>query len=188
MSQEEIFCMECSNSIKLPKEKDIKSYLTPLSIDERSSEINDIIETQNFEDIKTAVCINCSDECLKRMNLKIKEEEKKHDDCLQALKDLLLDISNKKEINKIIDNLLNEQEIKDLKKEYDELKAKRKEFENKIKSDKEELKKLKDDEQNIYIKLNENIREKEDKRICIEKLNKKKKYLENLYNQMIKDK
>ena len=104
------------------------------------------------------------------------------------MKDLFLDISNKKEINKIIDNLLNEQEIKDLKKEYDELKAKRKEFENKIKADKEELKKLKDDEQNIYIKLNENIREKEDKRICIEKLNKKKKYLENLYNQMIKDK
>ena len=188
MSQEEIFCMECSSNIILPKEEEKKSYLTPLTIDERSSKINDIIETRNFEDIKTAVCINCSHECLIKMKERLEEEDKKNDDCLQALKDLLLDISNKKEINKIIDNLLNEQEIKDLEKQYKELKTKRKKFEEKIKRDKEDFKKLKDDEQNIYINLNEINREKEDKRLYAEKLKKKKKYLEDLYNQMIKNK
>ena len=187
MSEEEVQCMECSSNIRITKDKDAISYLTPLSREEKSLEINDIIETQNFEDIHAGVCIDCLHECLIKMKTKLDEEEKKHEDCLQALKDLLLDVSNKKEINKIIDNLLNEREMKDLKEKYNEMHIKRKELEKQIKKDKEELRKLKDEEQEIYIKLNDIKRKKEDKKVYKEKLNMKKKYLKNLYEEIIKE-
>ena len=187
MSEEEVQCMECSSNIRITKDKDAISYLTPLSRDEKSLEINDIIETQNFEDIHSGVCINCLHECLSQMKTKLDEEEKKHEDCLQALKDLLLDVSNKKEINKIIDNLLNERKMKELKENYDKLYIKRKELEKQIKKDKDELRKLKDEEQKIYIELNDIKRKKEDKKVYKEKLNMKKKYLQNLYEEIIKE-
>ena len=185
MSEEEVQCMECSSNIRISKDKD--TYMTPLSREEKALEINDIIETQNFEDIHSGVCINCLHECLIKMKTKLEEEEKKHEDCLQALKDLLLDVSNKKEIDKIISNLLNENEMKDLKTKYDDLYKKRKELEKKIKNDKDELRKLKDEEQKIYIKLNDETRKKEDNKIYKEKLNMKKKYLEQLYKEILED-
>ena len=184
MSEEEILCMECSATIKNTKEIESISYMTPLSRDEKTSEIKNIIETQNLEDIHSNICINCLHECIKEMKEKLNEEEKKHEDCLISLEDLLLDISNKKEINKIIDNLLNDKEIKDLRKQFEQLCEKSEELENIIKNDKDDLRNLKDEEQKLYIKLNENNRKKKDKEIYLKTLKKKKEFLEKLFEEL----
>ena len=187
MSEEEVQCMECSKNIKTQKNSDILLYKTPLKREEKISEIKNKIETQNLEDIKTGVCISCLHESLSLIKTNLNEEEQKHDDCLKALKDLLLDISNQKDINKIIDNLLNEKEIKELKEKHEQLYKKRRELENKIKENKDELNMLKDEEGKIIIKINENERKKEDLLKYKEKLNMKKEYLQKIYEQIIQE-
>ena len=187
MSEDEIQCMDCSSNIKESKNRDSISYMTPLNKEEKLQEINKLIETKDLKDITSCICIDCLHVSLGIIKSKINEEEQKHDDYLISLKNLLLDISNKKDIYKIVDNLLGEKEIKELEENYKSLCKKREELEEKLKNDKDELKKLRDEEENIFVKLNENERKKEEEKKYIKKLNMKKEYLQKLYEQIIEE-
>ena len=183
MTEEIIQCIKCSKEIKAPnKEIEDISFISPLPEDERILEIKEIIKTQNFEGIHKCVCVNCFHESIKEMKEKLTEEGKKLDDCLKALKDLLLDISNKKEINEITGKVLDEKGK--LEKDYKDLINNRKNLENDVKKKKDDLRKLKDEEQKLYIKLNENIRKEKEKEIYKQKLRMKKQYLEKIYQQL----
>ncbi len=161
MLDEEIQCMNCSKNIINQENTNFILYTTPLTKEETISSLNNIIETQNLPDIKTGVCVSCLYEYLNSIKDRLKNEEEKHEDCIKALKDLLLDLSYQKEIKNIIESSLVENEIKEIKeqdKKYRTLNTKRKALEEKIKEQKNEYKKLKEEESDILFKLNENER------------------------------
>ena len=138
---------------------------------------------------KTGVCVSCLYEYLNSIKDRLKNEEEKHEDCIKALKDLLLDLSYQKEIKNIIESSLVENEIKEIKeqdKKYRTLNTKRKALEEKIKEQKNEYKKLKEEESDILFKLNENERIQEEKIKYKEKLIMKKQYLQKYYEKIIK--
>ena len=181
MLDEEIQCMNCSKNIINQKNTNFILYTTPLTKEETISSLNNIIETQNLPDIKTGICVSCLYEYLNSIKDRLKNEEEKHEDCIKALKDLLLDLSYQKEIKNIIESSLVENEIKEIKeqdKKYRTLYTKRKVFEEKIKEQKNEYKKLKEEESDILFKLNENERIQEEKIKYKEKLIMKKQYLQ----------
>jgi len=189
MLDEEIQCMNCSKNIINQENTNFILYTTPLTKEETISSLNNIIETQNLPDIKTGVCVSCLYEYLNSIKDRLKNEEKKHEDCIKALKDLLLDLSYQKEIKNIIESSLVENEIKEIKeqdKKYRTLYTKRKVFEEKIKEQKNGYKKLKEEESDILFKLNENERIQEEKIKYKEKLIMKKQYLQKYYEKIIK--
>ena len=177
--------MNCSKNIINPENSDLISYMTPLKKEETISALNNLIETQNLSEIKTGVCVSCLYEYLNSIKDKLNEEEQKHEDCIKALKDLLLDLSHRKDINKIIDSRSNGDEITEMKNKYISLKNKRKDWEKKLKEKKEEYNKLKEKESEILIKLNENERINEEKRKYKEKLILKKQYLKKMSEEEI---
>ena len=189
MLDEEIQCMNCSKNIINQKNTNFILYTTPLTKEETISSLNNIIETQNLPDIKTGVCVSCLYEYLNSIKDRLKNEEEKHEDCIKALKDLLLDLSYQKEIKNIIESSLVENEIKEIKeqdKKYRTLNTKRKALEEKIKEQKNEYKKLKEEESDILFKLNKNERIQEEKIKYKEKLIMKKQYLQKYYEKIIK--
>ena len=184
MLDEEIQCMNCSKNIINQENTNFILYTTPLTKEETISSLNNIIETQNLPDIKTGVCVSCLYEYLNSIKDRLKNEEEKHEDCIKALKDLLLDLSYQKEIKNIIESSLVENEIKEIKeqdKKYRTLNTKRK-----AKEQKNEYKKLKEEESDILFKLNENERIQEEKIKYKEKLIMKKQYLQKYYEKIIK--
>ena len=191
MLDEEIQCMNCSKNIINQKNTNFILYTTPLTKEETISSLNNIIETQNLPDIKTGVCVSCLYEYLNSIKDRLKNEEEKHEDCIKALKDLLLDLSYQKEIKNIIESSLVENEIKEIKEQDKKyrtlnLNTKRKALEEKIKEQKNEYKKLKEEESDILFKLNKNERIQEEKIKYKEKLIIKKQYLQKYYEKIIK--
>ena len=188
MIEEEIQCMDCSKNIINEENADFITYMTPLTKEEKLSALNNLIETQNLDEIKTGVCVSCLYEYLISTKERLNEEEEKHEDCMKALNDLLLDLSHQKEIKNIVESSLKEDEIKELDEKYKSQCKKRKELEKKIKEQKNEYKKLKEEESDILFKLNENERKKEEKRKYKEKLIMKKEYLQKYYEKIINEK
>ena len=186
MLDEEIHCMNCSKNIINPE--NIYFISTPLSKEELLSALNNLIETQNLNGIKTGVCVSCLYEYLKSIKKRLNEEEEKHENCIKALKDLLLDLSNQKEIKNVVENPLKEEEILEQDEKYRALYKRRKSLEKKIKEQKIKYKKLKEEESDILFKLNKNERQKEEKRKYKEKLIMKKQYLQKYYDKIIKQK
>jgi hypothetical protein len=97
-------------------------------------------------------------------------------------------LSNQKEIKNVVENPLKEEEILEEDEKYRALYKRRKSLEKKIKEQKIKYKKLKEEESDILFKLNENERQKEEKRKYKEKLIMKKQYLQKYYDKIIKQK
>ena len=105
-------------------------------------------------------------------------------DCIKALKDLLLDFSQQKDIEKI--GVVKSEE-KELKEKSVSLFEKRKKLEENLEDKKGVYKKLKDEENDILFKLNENERIKEEQKKYKEKLILKKQYLQKYYEKVIEE-
>ena len=190
MSEDEIQCMDCSKNIIKP-ENDFLLYMSPLTKEEKLSALNYLIESQNLDSITTGVCVSCLYEYLISVRERLNEEEEKHRDCINALKDSLFVFSQNKEIDKIAKNFdtgVDEAEEKELEEKVDTLIKRRKSLEKKIKEQKKIFGKLKEEENNIYFKLNENERKNEEETKHKEKLIMKKQYLQKYYEKVIKEK
>ena len=183
----EVKCMNCDKDIMPSKENDIIALFAPLSEEDRKSEILSIIEHPQSAKISTGICINCSLEYLSLIKEKLNEEEEKHENCVNSMKDLLLDISNKKEVYNILDSNLNKSDIGHLEKETKDLYKERIDLENKIKEKKSKLRQLIDEEHKILSVINNNKKKEEENKEIKEKLIMKRDYLKKLYQQMIKE-
>ena len=137
-----------------------------------------------MNEIKTGVCVSCLYEYLISIKERLNEEEEKHMDCIKALKDLLLDFSQQKDIEKI--GVVKSEE-KELKEKSVSLFEKRKKLEENLEDKKDVYKKLKDEENDILFKLNENERIKEEQKKYKEKLILKKQYLQKYYEKVIEE-
>ena len=183
---ETIKCMDCPQNIKTSKKIGIE-FIPKLGKDERLNELNELIKKQNFDNIHSCICVTCFNEYLPLMKEKIEEEKNKHNKGIISLKDLLLDLSNQENIDEIINSVLNQDEIKGLQAQYQNLKKERIQLEHKLINNKNEIKNLKNEEENICIKLNKNIKEREENKEIYEKLKSKLKKLEKEYKELVKD-
>ena len=179
----EIKCMDCKRDIK-PIKKIGLGLIPKLNEEERIVELNKLIEKQNFENIHLGICVNCLHEFIKLMKQKTEETKTKHNNYMISLKDLLLDISDQDSIIKIMEEGLNEKEIQDLKIKYNNLKDQRNILEKTLDENKKELKILRNEEENICIKINKNIREKEENKEILDKLKIKLEYLKREYDKL----
>ena len=187
MSSTEVKCMNCDKDIISSKENGRISFLSPLSQDEIKSEILSLIENPKLANITTGICVNCALEYLKQIKDKLNKEQQKHEDCINSMKDLLLDISNKKEVYNILDSNLNKSDIKKLDKDVYNLTKERIELENKIKEKKSKLRELIDEEHKIFCNINKSKKEEEENKEIKDKLIKKRDYLMKIYQQLIND-
>ena len=183
---DEIKCIACKSNIKTSKKVGIE-FIPQLTREEKKAEINYLIDNQNYDNIHSCVCIDCIDEYIKLMKQKLNLEKDKHDNCIISIKDLLLDISNQDKINEIMNSVLNEQEVMDLKNRNNLLKKERIELENKISENKTESLMLRNEEENLCLKINKIVKEKEENNEYLKKLELKLKYLKNEYNNLMKN-
>ena len=185
MSQD-IKCIECGMKIKVV-EKSALDYCPLLKKEEKISELNSLINNHNYQKIHSCICVNCLHEYILLMKQKTEEAKTRHNNCMISLKDLLLDISNQENIDKIMHSILNEKEIKSLYKKYSELKTERIDLEEKINKDKKELVELKNKEQDLCVQLNKKKRESEENKEIMDGLNKKLRHLKKQYEELIKE-
>ncbi len=183
---EDIKCIDCGMKIKIV-EKSALDYCLLLKKEEKISELNSLINNHNYQKIHSCICINCLHEYIHLMKQKTEEAKTRHNKCMISLKDLLLDISNQENIDKIMHSILNEKEIINLYNNYCKLKTERIDLEEKINKDKKELVELKNYEQNLCIQLNKNKREAEEHKEIMNGLNKKLKNLKKQYEELIKE-
>ena len=182
---ENVRCMDCSKIIKLANKKGIE-FIPILKKEEKIVELNNLIKNQNYKNIHSCICANCLYEYFLLMKSKTEEEKTKHNNYMISIKDLLLDISDQENIDKIMNVVLNEKEINDLKLQRNILKNERIKLEKTINENKKELKDLRAEEENICIKINKILRDKEENKEITDKLVLKLKYLQNEYDKLTK--
>ena len=183
---ENIKCVDCKKYIKIQEKIGIE-FIPILNEEEKKAELNNLLEKKNCENIQSCICANCLYDYIRLMKAKTKEEEKKHDNTMISLKNLILDISNRENIEEIMQSVLNNEEITKLKDEYKKKKYERIELEKKINDNKKKLKELKDEEESICIKLNQKIRKREEDNQNNEIMKKKLNYLKKQYANLIKE-
>ena len=158
---ENVRCMDCSKIIDLSNKKGME-FIPVLKKEEKIAELNNLIKNNNYKNIHSCICANCLHEYILLMKSKTEEEKKRHNNYMVSMKDLLLDISDQENIDGVLKVILNEKEIKELCKQNEKLKNERIEMEEIINKSKQELKELRDEEENICVKINKILKEKEE--------------------------
>ena len=182
---ESVKCMDCDNRIKITKKGLGLEFIPQLKKEEKMAELNSLIQNKDYQKIHSCICIDCLRDYFHLMKEKTKEAKKMHKNYMTSLKDLLLDLSNQNEIDEIMRSTLNEKEVKNLYNTYNQLKAERISLETKINKDKDEIIKLKKEEEDICIQLNKKIKEDEEKKQIMKKLNLKLANLKKQYSELI---
>ena len=180
---ESIKCMDCDNKIKITKKG--LEFLPQLKKEEKTAELNSLIENNQYQKIHSCICIDCLHDYIHLMKQKTEEAKSNHKNCMISLKDLLLDLSNQDDVDDILHSSLNDDEVKNLYGYYSNLRKKRIELEEKINKDKNEIIKLKKSEEDICIQLNKNKKEDEEKQQIMKKLNLKLSNLKKQYSELI---